>query len=153
QAVGKVPVNLSELPIDALAFSGHKLYGPKGVGGLFLRRKKPRVAIQPLLYGGGQEKGKRSGTLNVPGIAGMAKAIMLSQTENTDLEILRDTLEQGLFSINSNFIINGDTENRLKHVSNISLKGIKAEHLLIKVNHELCFSLGSACTAVRQGPS
>lgn len=153
QAVGKIPVNLAELPIDAMAFSGHKIYGPKGTGGLFLRRKKPRVAIQPLFYGGGQERNKRSGTLNVPGIVGMAKAFSLFSSDQTTIATLRDLLEEGLLNIRTGFTVNGDTCLRLPHVTNIAFCGIKAEQLLSKVNHELCFSLGSACTAALQGPS
>lgn len=153
QAVGKIPINLSEMPIDAMAFSGHKIYGPKGTGGLFLRRKKPRVNIQPLLYGGGQERNRRSGTLNVPGIVGMAKALSLTLLNQTDIALLRDKLEKSLLNISTGYTVNGDTLHRLPHVSNIAFCGIKAEQLLSKVNHELCFSLGSACTAAQQGPS
>lgn len=154
QAVGKMDIDLSTLPIDALAFSGHKIYGPKGVGGLFLRRKKPRVATQPIIYGGGQEKGKRSGTLNVPGIVGLAKALDITRhTDFSTIGNLRNQLEAGLLALDKKFVVNGDVEKRLYHVSNISFKGTKAERLLGKVNHELCFSLGSACTAAQQAPS
>lgn len=155
QAFGKLPIDLATLPIDALAASAHKIYGPKGVGVLFLRRKKPRVTIQPLIWGGGQEKGKRSGTLNVPGIVGMAKAvsIMGDQEEWNRLKALRDDLENSILALDSKFKINGDPQNRLPHVSNIALIGIKAEKLLSKINHTLCISLGSACAAAQQGPS
>jgi len=153
QAVGKLPVSLSELPIDAMAFSGHKLYGPKGIGGLFLRRKKPRVSLQPLFYGGGQERNRRSGTLNVPGIVGMSKAFSLFPDNQAAIAALRDRLEAALLAIRPGFMVNGDTRQRLPHVTNIAFCGVKAEKLLSRVNHELCFSLGSACTAAQQGPS
>ncbi len=155
QAIGKTSISLATLPVDAVAFSAHKMYGPKGIGGLFLRRKKPRVLVSPMLYGGGQEKGKRSGTLNVPGIVGMAKAFDLAKQDEwlTNVQQLRDHLEARILSLHPNFRVNGALHSRLPHVSNIAICGIKAEKLLSKVNHELCFSLGSACAAAQQGPS
>lgn len=155
QAVGKINIDLNKLPIDILVASGHKIYAPKGIGFLFLKRKKPRVTIIPIINGGGQERGKRSGTLNVPGIMGLRKAIELSYDRSwlTKIEDYRNQLEQSILSIHKEFCINGNLNNRLPNVSNIALTGIKAERLLGQINHNLCISLGSACAAAQQGPS
>jgi cysteine desulfurase len=151
QAVGKTDIHLDQLPIDAMAWSSHKFYGPKGVGGLFLRRKKPRVQVLPQIIGGGQERGIRSGTLNVPGIVGMSKALTYTTINYNPISLAqkRDLLEANLCTAFEHIYINGIIKNRLPHVSNISIYGIKAEKLLKMVNTELCISLGSACKSAQ----
>lgn len=156
QAVGKLPIDLSAEPIDLLAMSGHKIYGPKGVGALYKRRRNPRVSLQAQITGGGQEEGLRSGTLNVPGIVGLGEACRLAQerrtTENKRLAKMRDALEQ-IFGKEENIWINGVGAPRLPHVSNIAIEGIKAAQLAAAMNHEIAFSLGSACTSALLGKS
>lgn len=156
QAVGKTKVDVIEDGIDLLALSAHKIYGPKGVGALYIRRRKPRVSITAQIDGGGQENGLRSGTYNVPGIVGLGKAcaILLKEelAEQNRLREYQQDLEQ--FFINENAaIINGFKCNRLPNVSNISFDGIDAQRLIAKLNNEFAFSLGSACTSAIQGPS
>ncbi|HET8573621.1 MAG TPA: cysteine desulfurase family protein [Edaphocola sp.] len=156
QAVGKLPIDLDKQPIDLLAMSGHKIYGPKGIGILYKRRRNPRVSLQPQMTGGGQEDGWRSGTLNVPGIVGLGKACRLAKerlTEDNDrLALMRDTLEQA-FLKEKNVFINSGNAPRLAHVSNVAIEGIKAGQLAAAMNHEMAFSLGSACTSEVPGKS
>ena len=156
QAVGKLPIDLSTQPFDLLAMSGHKIYGPKGVGVLYKRRRNPRVSLQAQITGGGQEEGLRSGTLNVPGIVGLGEACRLAQerqtTESERLAQMRDALEQA-FLKEKNILINGGGAPRLSHVSNLAIEGIKAAHLAAAMNHEMAFSLGSACTSALSGKS
>ncbi|HRX94741.1 MAG TPA: aminotransferase class V-fold PLP-dependent enzyme, partial [Chitinophagaceae bacterium] len=125
QAVGKIPVDVNKDGIDLLAFSAHKMYGPKGIGALYVRRKNPRVKVTAQIDGGGHERGMRSGTLNVPGIVGFGKAceICLNEMEKEGkrLSKLRDKLENALLQIEEAYV-NGDKEHRLPHVSNISFK-------------------------------
>ncbi|MDQ3190764.1 MAG: IscS subfamily cysteine desulfurase [Bacteroidota bacterium] len=154
QAIGKIPVNVNEDGIDLLALSAHKMYGPKGTGALYIRRKNPRVSLVPLLEGGGHERGLRSGTLNVPGIAGFGKACEIAKNEmdaNLSIRILRDKLQQSLLQLKGSKI-NGSIEKRLPNTLNISFEGIKAENLIIKAR-ELAFSTGSACTSAVMEPS
>lgn len=156
QAVGKVPIDLQNDRIDLLAFSAHKFYGPKGVGGLYVRRKKPRVILAPLIDGGGHQRGLRSGTLNVAGIVGLGAAAELAQKEMNDnhkaLLILRNLLETEFKSI-SNIKINGSEVHRLYNVSNIRFESISAETIINTIKTKVAVSTGSACTAEDQNPS
>jgi len=156
QAVGKIGVDINKDGIDLLAFSAHKMYGPKGVGALYVRRKNPRVRLVAQMDGGGHERGMRSGTLNVPGIVGFGKASELCMNEMQKdaerLSRLRDKLELALLPLEE-VGVNGDTENRLPHVSNISFKHVEAEALLSGFHKEIALSSGSACTSASIEPS
>jgi cysteine desulfurase len=156
QAVGKIPVNVIEDGIDLLAFTGHKIYGPKGVGALYVRRKNPRVKVTAQMDGGGHERGMRSGTLNVPGIVGFGKACELCKNEmDADakrLSILRDKLENALMGVEETYL-NGHKQNRLPHVTNISFKHVEGEGLLMGFNKNIALSSGSACTSASLEPS
>ena len=156
QAVGKVPVNPRALGIHLMAFTAHKMYGPKGVGALYVSRKNPRVKVTAQMDGGGHERGMRSGTLNVPGIVGFGAAAELAHSEmDKDIERLskmRDRLEKALLNIEATEV-NGDTVNRMPHVTNISFKFIEGEGLMMKFNQEIAVSSGSACTSASLEPS
>ncbi len=156
QAVGKIPVDVNKDGIDLMAFTGHKMYGPKGVGALFVRRKNPRVKVTAQLDGGGHERGMRSGTLNVPGIVGFGKACELCMQEmSSDTERiikLRDRLEEGLMKLEESYL-NGHKNHRLPHVSNISFKHVEGEGLLMGINKNIALSSGSACTSASLEPS
>ncbi len=156
QAVGKIPVDPKELGIHLMAFTGHKMYGPKGVGALFVNRKNPRVKVTSQMDGGGHERGMRSGTLNVPAIVGFGKAAELCQQEMADeakrLSGLRDRLESELCKIEETYI-NGSTENRMPHVTNISFKHVEGEGLMMTFNQQIGVSSGSACTSASLEPS
>jgi cysteine desulfurase len=158
QAVGKIAIDVRKMPIGMLAFSGHKIYGPKGVGALFVRRKQPRIRLVEQINGGGHEHELRSGTLNVTGIVGFGKSAdicsQLIESEKLRIEELRNYFEdelRKLFTIN----VHGSTSKwgRLAHVSNLSIQGIKASRLISAVNHSLAFSVGSACNAAKAKPS
>jgi cysteine desulfurase len=156
QAAGKIPVQVEEDGIDLLAMTAHKMYGPKGVGALYVRRKNPRVKLASQIDGGGHERGMRSGTLNVPGIVGFGKACELCrdemQQEAGHLSRLRDRLEGSLLKLGEAYV-NGDTVHRLPHVSNISFKYVESEGLLMGINKEIALSSGSACTSASIEPS
>jgi len=156
QAVGKIPVNVNTDGIDLMAFTAHKMYGPKGVGALYVRRKNPRVKVTAQMDGGGHERGMRSGTLNVPGIVGFGKACeicMLDMEEDTKrISKLRDKLETELMKLEEAYI-NGSTEHRLPHVTNISFKHVEGEGLLMGFNKNIALSSGSACTSASLEPS
>ncbi len=156
QAVGKIPVDVNRDGIDLMAFTAHKMYGPKGVGALYVRRKNPRVKVTAQMDGGGHERGMRSGTLNVPGIVGFGKACelcMLDMEEDTKrISILRDKLETALMKLEEAYI-NGSTEHRLPHVTNISFKHVEGEGLLMGFNKNIALSSGSACTSASLEPS
>jgi len=156
QAVGKVPVDVLKDDIDLLALSAHKLYGPKGVGALYVRRKNPRVKLSPLLYGGGHEKGLRSGTLNVPGIVGLGKAcdicLLDMQTDRIRIEPLRDQLLNGLLELGC-ARLNGDKNFLLPHVANVSFDFNSAAQLIGRVSKHIAVSSGSACTSASAEPS
>jgi len=156
QAVGKVPVDVNQDGIDLLALSAHKMYGPKGVGALYVRRKSPRVKLAAQMDGGGHERGMRSGTLNVPGIVGLAMACEIAfhemKTEAAHTSRLRDKLEKGLLQIEETFV-NGDPANRLPHTTNLSFHYVESEGLLMAVNKEIALSSGSACTSGSLEPS
>jgi cysteine desulfurase len=150
QAVGKVRVDVEETHIDLLSMSGHKMYGPKGCGCLFVRNKPNKIDLAPLLDGGGHERGYRSGTLNVPGIVGVGVACELAQThllkEIPRLKELRDRLESGITRHIDGVFVNGDRANRLHHMTNISFEGVSHDHLLASL-HGVALSTGSACTS------
>ncbi len=156
QAVGKVPVDVNEMNIDVLALSAHKIYGPKGVGALYVRRKKPRVKLSPVIDGGGHERGMRSGTLNVPGIVGLGKAIELCaeemEEESKRLTYLRDKLKDGIMSQLDEVYINGSYGHRLPNNLNISFAYVEGEGLLMGMK-DLAVSSGSACTSASLEPS
>ena len=156
QAVGKIDVDVIQDGIDLLSITAHKIYGPKGVGALYVRRKNPRVKLTPQMHGGGHEKGMRSGTLNVPGIVGFGKACELSLKEMKQdaehLSKLREKLENALLQLEE-ASINGDKKHRLPHVSNITFKYVEGEGLLMGFNKEIAVSSGSACTSATLEPS
>ncbi|MBI3696572.1 MAG: IscS subfamily cysteine desulfurase [Acidobacteria bacterium] len=156
QATGKVPVNVQTDNIDLLSLSGHKIYGPKGVGALYVRRKNPRVQIAAQMDGGGHERGMRSGTLNVTGIVGLGKACELCNqempAESKRLAYLRDKLKEGILSQLDECYINGSMEHRLPHNINISFAYVEGESLLMGIN-DVAVSSGSACTSATLEPS
>ena len=156
QAVGKIPVDVIADGIDIMAFTAHKMYGPKGVGALYVRRKNPRVKVTAQLDGGGHERGMRSGTLNVPGIVGFGKACELARLEmaaDTErISKLRDKLENALKQIDESYV-NGNPAHRLPHVSNISFKYVEGEGLMMGFNKDIALSSGSACTSASLEPS
>lgn len=153
QAAGKLPLNVEADGIDLLSLSGHKLYGPKGVGALYIRKG---VSVGAQLDGGGHERGRRSGTLNVPGIVGLGEACRLAQDEYPNeairLRTLRDRLEQSLYEQLHSVQRNGHPEQRLSHVSNLSFEGVEGEELLVRL-HRIAVSNGSACTSASVEPS
>lgn len=156
QAVGKIPVDVIADGIDIMAFTAHKMYGPKGVGALYVRRKNPRVKVTAQMDGGGHERGMRSGTLNVPGIVGFGKACEIARTDmvaDTErISKLRDKLENALKQIDESYV-NGNTAHRLPHVSNISFKYVEGEGLMMGFNQNIALSSGSACTSASLEPS
>ena len=156
QAVGKIPLDPKETGIHLMAFTGHKMYGPKGVGALFVNRKSPRVKVTAQIDGGGHERGMRSGTLNVPGIVGFGKAAELCRLEMADESIrlskLRDKLETELCKIEETYI-NGTVSHRMPHVTNISFKHVEGEGLMMSFNQQIGVSSGSACTSASLEPS
>ncbi|WP_305855951.1 IscS subfamily cysteine desulfurase [Flavihumibacter rivuli] len=156
QAVGKIPVDVQKDGIDLLTFTAHKMYGPKGVGALYVRRKNPRVKVTAQMDGGGHERGMRSGTLNVPGIVGFGKACELAMNEMAAdaerLGKLRDKLETALLKLEEAYV-NGSREHRLPHVSNISFKYVEGEGLMMGFNKNIALSSGSACTSASLEPS
>jgi cysteine desulfurase len=156
QAVGKIPVGVTPDGIDIMAFSAHKIYGPKGVGALYVRRKNPRVKLKAQIDGGGHERGMRSGTLNVPGIVGFGKACEICMSEMVNeaekLKALRDKLENSLLQLEQTFL-NGHKENRLPQVTNISFRHVESQGLMMGFNKEIAVSSGSACTSASIEPS
>jgi cysteine desulfurase len=156
QAVGKVPVDVLKDDIDLLALSGHKIYGPKGVGALYVRRKNPRVKLSPILFGGGHEKGLRSGTLNVPGIVGLGKACEICRLEMDQdglrIQQLRDQLLNGLLELGCTSL-NGDKDDLLPQVANVSFDIPGAAQLIGQLGKHMAVSSGSACTSASAEPS
>lgn len=156
QAVGKIDLSVNEYGIDLMAFSSHKIYGPKGVGALYVRRKNPRVKITAQIDGGGHERNMRSGTLNVPGIVGFGKACDISRLslkeEVERISFLRDKLESELLSIEETHL-NSNKENRLPNVTNISFAHLDGAALLMGFNKSIAVSSGSACTSASLEPS
>lgn len=162
QAVGKIPVDVDAMGIDLLCMSGHKIYGPKGVGALYLRQRENRIKLPALLHGGGHEKGLRSGTLNVPGIVALGTACALAQkemaTNATKIKEMRDYLENELLKIEG-ASVNGNREQRLYNTSNITFRGIDSDALILGLSYPengepmIAVSNGSACTSASIEPS
>jgi cysteine desulfurase len=156
QAVGKVPVDVNADGIDLMALSAHKLYGPKGIGALYVRRRNPRVRLAAQMDGGGHERGIRSGTLNVPGIVGFGKACVLCgeelEKDRQRLVPLRDRLEEGLLKLEG-ARVNGSRGRRLPQVTNLSFDGVDGDALLAGLGKNVALSSGSACTSASMEPS
>jgi len=156
QAIGKVPVDVNRDNIDLMSITAHKLYGPKGVGALYVRRKNPRVQLTAQMDGGGHERGMRSGTLNVPGIVGLGEACAICQREMPEetkrLQYLRDKLRNKLESELDEVYLNGSWEHRLPHSLNLSFAYVEGESLLMGIN-DVAVSSGSACTSATLEPS
>jgi cysteine desulfurase len=156
QAVGKIPVDVQKDGVDLLSISAHKMYGPKGVGALYVRRKDPRVEVAAIIDGGGHERGMRSGTLNVPGIVGLGKACEICQKEMpeeiTRLRGLRDKLKEAIVSRLDGTAVNGSIEHRLPNNLNLSFTGVEGDALLMGIN-DVAVSSGSACTSAMIEPS
>jgi len=157
QALGNIPLDVQAMDIHLLACSAHKIYGPKGVGALYCRRSKPSVPLEPIIDGGGHERGLRSGTLNVPGIVGFAKAVELCveemQIEQPRLRGLRDSLYQTLKEGIPDLKLNGHPEHRLAGNLNVCIPGVVSESLLLALADEVACSTGSACTTAVVEPS
>lgn len=157
QAVGKIPTYPKETGVHLMAFTSHKMYGPKGVGALYVSRKSPRVKVTAQMDGGGHERGMRSGTLNVPGIVGFGKAAEIARLEmHSDAERLsklRDKLEKALTTRLEECYINGNVHHRMPHVTNISFKHVEGEGLMMTFNQNIAVSSGSACTSASLEPS
>jgi len=156
QAVGKVPIDVIKQNVDVMSISAHKMYGPKGVGALYVRRKNPRVQISAIIDGGGHERGMRSGTLNVPGIVGLGKACALAYEEmaqeSVRLAVLRDRLRDRIMGRLDEVYINGSMEHRLPGNLNVSFAYVEGESLLMGIN-DIAVSSGSACTSATLEPS
>ncbi|MHC4064467.1 MAG: IscS subfamily cysteine desulfurase [Planctomycetota bacterium] len=156
QAFGKVAIDVEEMGIDLMSISGHKIYGPKGVGALYVRRKRPRVRCEAVLHGGGHERGMRSGTLNVPGIVGLGAAADIARREMSEESIrlaeLRDRLWEGLDSQLDHIVRNGDREHCLPNILNVSFNYVEGESLMMAFN-TIAVSSGSACTSASLEPS
>lgn len=157
QSVGKIEVDVEKMGIDLLSFSAHKIYGPKGVGALYVRRQNPRIRLVPLMDGGGHEQGLRSGTLNVPGIVGLGQACEIAQNEGVEeskrILGLREKLRKGIVSQVPDVYINGDLEKRLSHNLNLSFAYVEGESLLMAIRDEIAVSSGSACISANIEPS
>jgi len=156
QATGKIPLDVEAQHIDLMSLSAHKMYGPKGVGCLYVRRKNPRVRLTAQMDGGGHERGMRSGTLNVTGIVGMGEAARICReemaTEVPRLRALRDRLQARVFKAMPDAVLNGDPDARLPHLTNISFPYVEGESLIMGIK-EIAVSSGSACTSASLEPS
>lgn len=156
QATGKIPVDVNNDGIDLLTLSAHKMYGPKGTGALYVRRRSPRVKLSAQIDGGGHERGMRSGTLNVPGIVGLGKAceLCMEEMEADTQRILpmKNRLEKALLAMEQTFL-NGALQQRLPHTCNLSFKYVESETLMMGFNKKIAVSSGSACTSASMEPS
>jgi cysteine desulfurase len=156
QAAGKIPLDVQALGIDLLSISAHKIYGPKGVGALYVRRRDPRVHLEPMVFGGGQERGLRPGTLNVPGIVGLGAALDIARAvldeEAARTGRLRDRLRKGIAEQVDGVHLNGDPEHRLPNNLNLSFEAVEGEALLLSLEG-IAVSSGSACTSEKREPS
>lgn len=156
QAVGKIPIDVQADGIHLMSFTAHKMYGPKGIGALYVRRKNPRVKVTAQMDGGGHERGMRSGTMNVPGIVGFGKAAELCkqdmESDTKRIKALRDKLENTLLKLEET-VLNGNREHRLPNISNISFKHVEGEGLMMGFNKTIAVSSGSACTSASLEPS
>ncbi len=157
QAVGHIPVDVEDMSIDLLSLSAHKVYGPKGVGALYVRKRRPRVRLAEQQHGGGHERGMRSGTLNVPGIVGLGKALEIAgnemEGEGQRLQVLRDRLWQGLQAELHDIELNGHPTQRLPHNLNVAIPGVESRALVVQLKHDVAISTGSACTTAKVEPS
>ena len=157
QAVGKIPVDVEAMGVDLLSATAHMLYGPKGVGALYVRRKNPRVRIAPMVDGGGHERGMRSGTVPVPLVVGFGKAAEISREvmaeESKRLAALRDRLQEQILAKVDEAYVNGHPERRLPHNLNISFAYVEGESVLMGLNKEAALASGSACTSATLEPS
>ncbi len=156
QAVGKIPTYPREVGVHLMSFTSHKMYGPKGVGALYVSRKNPRVKVTAQMDGGGHERGMRSGTLNVAGIVGFGKAAEIARLEmeqdTARISALRDRLQAGLCEMEETYV-NGSQTSRMPHVTNISFKHVEGEGLMMTFNQNIAVSSGSACTSASLEPS
>jgi cysteine desulfurase len=156
QGVGKIPVDVEAMKIDLMSFTAHKIYGPKGIGALYVRRKNPRVRLAPQIDGGGHERGMRSGTLNVPGIVGFAKACQICKEvmpkESARIRMMRDRLQDGIMGALDHVSLNGHPTERIPNNLNISFAYVEGESLLMGLNN-IALSSGSACTTATLEPS
>ncbi|WP_412476178.1 cysteine desulfurase family protein [Flavobacterium sp. TBRC 19031] len=156
QAVGHIPIDVQKMNIDVLSVSGHKIYGPKGIGVLYRRKSNPRINLSPVIYGGGHEKGLRSGTLNVPAIVGIGKAIELALKEmRTDSSRYKELITLIYTTLKAEFpeiVLNGHPEQRLSHNLNISIPGVESKALIVQLK-DIAISAGSACTTTSTEPS
>ncbi len=150
QALGYIPLDVEDLGIDLMSLSSHKIYGPKGIGALYVRRRNPKVKLQPLIQGGGHERGWRSGTLNVPGIVGFGKAVQLAERNREQriehVESLQNQLWERLQDELDEIVLNGDIDHRLPNNLNISFLGVENKGLVQNLQPEIAVSAGSACT-------
>jgi cysteine desulfurase len=156
QAAGRLPIDVNALNVDLASLSAHKMYGPKGVGALYVRRKNPRVLVAPIIDGGGHERGMRSGTLNVPGIVGFGKAAEIARqemaAETARVGALRDRLLAGLRDNLDHIVVNGSLEHRVANNLNVSFAFVEGESLLMGIS-DVAVSSGSACTSASLEPS
>lgn len=156
QTFAKLPIDVEDMGIDLLSASSHKIYGPKGVGCLYVRRKRPRVRCEPVIHGGGHERGMRSGTLNVPGIVGMGKAAEICREHQAEeikhISALRDRLKKGLFDRLGDIFLNGHPTQRIPNNLNISFLYVEGESMMMGI-HDVAVSSGSACTSASLEPS
>lgn len=157
QAFGHIPINVNSMGVDLLSISGHKIYGPKGIGALYVRRLRPRVKVAALMHGGGHERGMRSGTLNVPGIVGLGTASEIAGkgmvTESTRLFGLRDYLWKTLVARIQGIELNGHPQKRLPHNLSIYVPGVENRAMLVLIKRDVALSTGSACTSHSVEPS
>jgi cysteine desulfurase len=155
QALGKVPFDVNEIAVDLVSMTAHKMYGPKGVGALYVRKHNRKLELEPLIDGGGHERGLRSGTLNVPGIVGFGRAAQIAKddlaNESSRLRELRDRLLHQLRSRVPDVHVNGSLEHRLPHNLNVSFPGVAGETLLVGID-DICVSAGSACSSGSEEP-
>lgn len=157
QATGHEKINVYDMNIDLLSFSAHKFYGPKGIGGLFVRSYSPLIKLHPISFGGGHEKGMRSGTLNVPGIVGMAEALFLAnkemKEENSRLREATNLICHRLQQTFPDIKLNGHPQNRLAHNLSLTIPGVESKALIHQLRYKLSFSAGSACSTIKVEPS
>jgi len=155
QAVGHITMDVKEMNIDLMSFSAHKMYGPKGIGALYVRRMKPRVQLEPIMHGGGQERGIRSGTLNVPAIVGFGRAVEIACAEMHDeaerLGRISQEMLESLFAIGAK--LNGDPQRRLPYNINVRFAGVEGKAIINSISKDVAISAGSACTTQTVEPS
>lgn len=157
QAVGHIPMDVERMGIDLLSISGHKCYGPKGIGALYIRRRNPKVKLSPVIFGGGQERGYRSGTLNVPGIVGLGKAMEIAEKEMAEEEVRfkawTTEMLEAFREVYPSVLLNGHPTQRLAHNLNICFPGIESKALIHLLKDDVSISSGSACTSTTVEPS